>query len=156
MTTSETRCLHCGGDVEPGTPVPLCRRDVIAVHDYWQQRDDLAARVLRGEGGGPEAAAMLRAQRERPQPSDGPGFVYYVRLGDRVKIGWTSNVARRMGELPVEQVLAVEPGSRRLERDRHAQFNHLSAAGREWFTLAPDLLAHVAQLRDQHGVPANG
>lgn len=155
MTTVETRCLHCGGDVEPGSPVPLCRRDVIAVHDYWRQRDDLAARVLRGEGAGPDGAALLRAARSRPQPKDQPGHVYYVRLGDRVKIGWSGNVTRRVRELPTEQLLAIEPGDRQLEHDRHVQFDHLSAAGREWFRLAPDLLTHVIQVRQDHGVPAD-
>jgi hypothetical protein len=151
----ETRCLHCGGDAEPGSPVPLCRRDVIAVHDYWQERDDMAARILRGEGGGVEAAQLLRAAR-RPQPKDERGHVYYIRLGDRVKIGWSANVTRRISELPTEQLLAVEPGDRQLERDRHVQFIHLSAAGREWFRLAPDLLAHVTQLRHLHGDPPGG
>lgn len=75
--------------------------------------------------------------------------VYYVRKGDRIKIGYTSQLHVRMATLEPDALLAVEPGGTALEAHRHRQFRDardLGSPGREWFRMTPALLAHVAEL----------
>jgi hypothetical protein len=69
--------------------------------------------------------------------------VYYLRHGDRVKIGTTANPRRRLGAIWHEEVLAFERGDRRLERRRHEQFAADRFERSEWFLLTPALAAHI-------------
>lgn len=78
--------------------------------------------------------------------------VYYVRAGRIVKIGCTTDMVERMRALIPDEVLATEPGSFDLERQRHHEFRHLALGG-ELFTLAPDLREHIDRLRAEHGAP---
>jgi hypothetical protein len=69
--------------------------------------------------------------------------VYYLVIGDRVKIGTTTNLGQRVRSLSLRlaDVYRVEPGGITLERARHAQFSsHRVAVDREWFWLRGDLL----------------
>lgn len=83
---------------------------------------------------------------ERPDdelPPPRVDVVYYLRLGELVKIGTTANPRQRFGALPHDEVLAFERGNRRLEQARHAQFAAARAGTSEWFELTADLAAHV-------------
>lgn len=88
-------------------------------------------------------------------PTIGP-VVYYVRRGQYIKIGHAVDLRRRMRDLyrSPDDVLAIEPGPRITETQRHEQF----AADRvhwraENFRASPALLAHIARLREQMPVP---
>lgn len=82
------------------------------------------------------------------------GVVYYMRFGNRVKIGFTSDIRTRVLAVPNDEVLAAEPGSYETERERHQQFSGSKiAAFKEWFGLTPDLIAHISEIRDRHGDP---
>lgn len=82
-----------------------------------------------------------------PRPDLGPGVIYYVRFGDKVKIGTTTNLRQRMASIPHDEILATEPGSYELEKIRHAQFGELRHTKRgEWFRYEGSLIEHVAQL----------
>ena len=72
--------------------------------------------------------------------------VYYLRLGDRVKIGTSGNVRQRFAAVPHDEALAVERGDRRLEQRRHAQFASDRLGTSEWFSLTPAIRAHVSAL----------
>lgn len=86
------------------------------------------------------------------RPNTEGHVVYYIRWADRIKIGTTGNLEKRLRQLPYDEVLATEPGSTGRERERHSQFAHLLVAGqREWFHDAPELRAHVATLLDGAG-----
>ena len=80
-------------------------------------------------------------QRVTPPPSNSSGHVYYAERFGRIKIGWSSDVAQRMGTLKAV-LLATEPGDRHLERQRHAQFSADRIVG-EWFQASPALEAHI-------------
>lgn len=71
--------------------------------------------------------------------------VYYMRLGNRAKIGISRNLKRRLAEINPEDCMAFELGHRELEVKRHKQFAHLRVSG-EWFELADDLIRHVNTL----------
>ena len=74
--------------------------------------------------------------------------VYYVCVGDLVKIGRTSSMADRMSYYPPNsELLAVEPGGQHIEGQRHVQFADLLAARREWFRYEGALVDHVVALR---------
>lgn len=73
-------------------------------------------------------------------------LVYYIRFGDRVKIGYSSNLAGRLRALPHDEVLATEPGTYALEAARHRQFRELRLTG-EWFDHAEPLTSHIETLR---------
>lgn len=114
-----------------GLPVDLCADHVRELRDHWnldRSADDVPAEVI--------AARQQLAALHRP-------VVYYVRFGDRIKIGWTNNLSSRLEDLPYDEVLATEPGGLEVERARHKQFRALHACG-EWFHAREPLLSHAA------------
>ncbi|MGV3714237.1 GIY-YIG nuclease family protein [Pseudolysinimonas sp.] len=72
--------------------------------------------------------------------------VYYLRLGERVKIGTTFTPRHRFAVLPHDEVLAFERGDRRVERERHAEFAADRLGTSEWFAFSPGIRTHVASL----------
>lgn len=86
-------------------------------------------------------------------PPDRP-VVYYVSFADRVKIGYSRDFRTRLYNLPHDEVLAVEPGSRELERMRHRQFAPQRIT-HEWFRLDDALRSHIEMLLDHYGPPAH-
>jgi hypothetical protein len=72
--------------------------------------------------------------------------VYYLRYRERIKIGTSRNPKQRLAAIWHEELLAFERGGRPLEQARHREFAHLREGG-EWFTAAPELLAHIDGLR---------
>lgn len=83
-----------------------------------------------------------------PTDEDLPdGWVYFIRGGDFVKIGWSGDPDRRRDGLatgsPFElEVIGKVPGSVLDERAFHAAFAHLRANG-EWFAAKPELIAFM-------------
>lgn len=71
--------------------------------------------------------------------------VYYMRLGNRTKIGTTTNLKRRISSIQPEDCMVYEFGGYPLESRRHRQFAHLRVSG-EWFDLQDDLIRHVNTL----------
>jgi hypothetical protein len=69
--------------------------------------------------------------------------VYYARLGNRVKIGYTTDLTKRMSVIQPEEILATERGGPKLESQRHAQFAELRVVG-EWFRYEQPLIDHIA------------
>lgn len=133
-------------------PYPICARHAIKIHIAVYES---AGEMIRGEV--PEAAvdAFAAQQDARKERLKEQSQVYYVRIGDRIKIGYTQNMKQRMSELrvPLENVLATEPGDAALERERHLAF----AAGRhgrlEEFNPSRELLAHIQSVVAKNGPP---
>lgn len=103
-----------------------------------------------------------RALEVSPQPNTAgviasapvDGIVYYLRSGGYIKIGWTSDLTKRMRAYsPDSLLLATEPGPRALEAKRHRMFAAHRTHGREWYALAPALTRHIDQLKAEHGEP---
>lgn len=87
-----------------------------------------------------DAPAVTDAQVAQRTPR---GLVYFVRFGDRVKIGFTTNLTQRMAVIPHDEILATQPGSLQDEARCHAAFAADRLIG-EWFKATPDLLAFAA------------
>ncbi len=77
--------------------------------------------------------------------------VYYMRIGNRVKIGTSGNLVGRLEAINPEQLMAVERGDYRVEGERHRQFARLRVHG-EWFRLEGELVDHIEAVRAQ-GLP---
>lgn len=73
--------------------------------------------------------------------------MYFIRFRDRIKIGHSIDVRDRLRAIPVDQVLAVMPGTRLDERRCHAAFADLRVQG-EWFRAEPRLLEFIGLLED--------
>lgn len=71
--------------------------------------------------------------------------VYYLRAGDRLKIGTSSKPRQRLAALRFDELLAFEPGDRTLEQARHREFAALRGTG-EWFEFRDELAEHVERL----------
>lgn len=72
------------------------------------------------------------------------GWVYYLRIGDHIKIGYAKDIVRRMVAYPPNtEFLAAVPGTRRDERNLHTRLKEHRAMGREWYVLRADVLAEV-------------
>lgn len=83
----------------------------------------------------------------RPRARDRSPVVYYIRFGDRVKIGTTTDLQTRLTAIPYDEVLATEPGSYDLEKRRHVQLRASRIyANREWFWLSDEVREHIAGL----------
>lgn len=77
--------------------------------------------------------------------------VYYIQFGDRIKIGTTTSLERRLAELPHDELLATESGGVQTERRRHEQFEAYRLLG-EWFEMGEELVDHINELRRQQFV----
>ncbi|WP_052432828.1 GIY-YIG nuclease family protein [Streptacidiphilus carbonis] len=82
-----------------------------------------------------------------------PPIVYFVQNGDRVKIGTSQNLKRRIDTLclRMEDVLLVVHGNARTERDLHLRFAEQRVGATEWFDLAGDVAQYLAAMTGQVG-----
>lgn len=142
----------CGRTSVPLTPFPICRRHLLQAHQFVQglMQESFARMDEGAEDRVEEARRRLRIGR------DAHSVVYYVLEPDgMVKIGYTNNMKDRLIALRIgfDAVLAMEPGGRTLERERHLQFKHLRRGRWEKFRPATDLQDHIAAVVEQHGPP---
>ena len=83
-----------------------------------------------------------------------PGWIYYVQVTDRIKIGYSTDVRQRMRAYPPHaELLAVHPGTPTLERQIHQDLAGHLAQGREWFRPNPEVTAHIGTVLAQFGPP---
>lgn len=127
-------------------PFPICGRHATSL--YRRVRDLIDTADV--ETNPHLLLSVLEQTRREQQQSRGDidPHVYYVQVGELIKIGYSGRLAARIRSYPPDStLLAVEQGTVRLERERLSQFAHLLAACKEWFRPAPDLLAHIASLQ---------
>lgn len=96
----------------------------------------------------PQLSELMRDDADDlPWSQFGQGFIYFIRSGDRVKIGYSTNVKERMIKLQTSspdplQFIGARPGSFEDEGRLHSLYNDLRTSG-EWFSdrgsLARDL-----------------
>ena len=151
----------CGTPVERGAPVQLCTRHLLIAFD-WVARDVGVTDLLPA----PCAACGSRVGVHYPAgwlcavcdwrvgetpdadlPETAVHVVYYLRLGDRIKIGTSGNPRQRLRSIPHDELLAFERGDRVIERRRHDQFAGDREGTSEWFAASVALREHVDDLR---------
>jgi hypothetical protein len=87
---------------------------------------------------------MFNCRRQRkPQAATGADttgeVVYFLRGGDAIKIGYTTNLAAR------QRTLETGSGDRREETRLHQEWWHLHIRG-EWFRADEELLRYIREL----------
>lgn len=143
----------CDRPVAPDSPVPICPRHLREAYLYV--RDLIAAADPESLSVEDEKAEAVKLPKppETADPAD--CVVYYIRFGDRIKIGTTRNVWKRVRAIPVDRILATEPGSYELERERHEQFGEFRHGNTEWFRDCPEIRQHINALRREYGDPVD-
>lgn len=91
----------------------------------------------------------MRGRRPRGPQRERRGTIYFVRAGERIKIGFSQDVPRRLAQLQlffpdVLEVVLELPGTILLERELHRRFGDLNIR-QEWFEFAPPIAAFVDQ-----------
>jgi hypothetical protein len=136
----------CDGPVPSDSPLNVCI--VHLQQAYLYIRDILADQ--RGEGVTVDGRHMDTNPVRHPSAS----VVYYLRFRDMIKIGTTRDLWQRIGSIPHDRLLAIEPGGYELEAVRHEEFKAFRAArNREWFTDCSEICRHVNALRRTYGDP---
>lgn len=136
----DTRCIvsGCNAWADPLLPIAIC-----SMHAYAVAETFITIRL----GDMPSGKRAVNKDRARKSG----GWVYFLRIGDRIKIGHTTNLRSRLAAYPPDTtVLAVCPGSREDEAALHQLFQSYREGGREWYggNHAP-ILQHIADvLRD--------
>lgn len=93
-------------------------------------------------------AAQVAARKRSTPAHKTAGWIYFLLLDEKVKIGWTANLTQRMKSYPPHaRMVTNHPGTRADERDLHRTFTPSRASGREWYHQTPELLAHIETVR---------
>lgn len=113
--------------------------------------DHMAARHVRVAQAQAEGARrLIGGELPRPPKPDRPSWVYFIRVGDRVKIGTSVDPASRAVALSlrVKDVLAVMQGDRKLERSLHVKFAGQRIEDTEWFTWSDEIATFIDEYAD--------
>lgn len=139
-------------------PFAICEDHAEKIYEFM-----LSTRPQRDPTEAEKHLAEMESRRERVRMADeardrvaeAQSQVYYVRIYDVIKIGYTTNMHARMSQLrvPIDAVLATEPGGRAVERRRHLQFESDRHGRLENFTPSQALLDHIVNVRAEHGDP---
>lgn len=154
-------CAVCESPALPSAPAPLCQGHLVAVHEWVTEHSPAPDRspapcpLCGAQLGVRLASGWVCAVCEWPAGSFPDGelpppridVVYYIRFGDRIKIGTSANPRRRLGALWHDELLAFERGDRVIEHRRHLQFAGSRIDRSEWFERTPELDQHVDGLR---------
>jgi hypothetical protein len=137
---------------EPAYPHIVRALAALALAGFDVEDADLVQRAIaagRAKYGEEPLAPLPEGHLVRCGPNPRRGeVVYYMRIGNRCKIGYSGNITSRMKTINPEELLATEPGTEKLERQRHAEFGDLRVHG-EWFRLEEPLTSHIAELKQR-------
>lgn len=129
--------------------LPLCWEHGYEIAMLYEEAI-VTERALRRAGEAEHSAEVHEVKRGNREPS----VVYYARIGDYIKIGYTTRLRNRLTTLRVDELLAVEPGGFDLEQARHRQFAaERIDLRRENFRPSESLTNHITATRDAHGLP---
>lgn len=92
-------------------------------------------------------AAQSRSLGDVPRRSH-PPVVYFLRNGNRIKIGTTTHLRERVKRLALrlDDVIVAVQGGADVERAMHRRFAAYRVGGTEWFEEAGELAAFVDAL----------
>ena len=87
---------------------------------------------------------------KRPTKTTPDRWVYFIRWGDRIKIGTSTDPKARARSLSLTEqaILLTIPGDHTTEHQLHAVFKDLRIDGTEWFHATTDLLTYIEDLRN--------
>lgn len=122
-------------------PAPICTQHVLLM---WS-----TVELERQQSSAPTPEP--RADRS---PRRASGVIYYLRVGELIKVGFASNLRHRLMNYPPEaQLLAARPAQRGDEAAEHTALAAFRVHGREWYSQHPAVLARVDDVTAEHGQP---
>ena len=137
-------------------PIPGCRNSIPANSLVCVKHGVQIWKHIESVKGTPFVTGVIETFQERDQRQEAnedrraegrkqPGTIYYVRVDEKIKVGWTGGHlwGRLKAYPPHMKLLADHPGTRGDERDLHRSFAPSRASGREWYYATPELLAHI-------------
>lgn len=134
----------------------ICERHAGSIWERVEWRD---ARKRDEAIPGMEGRDYIRADArkvkaiERRKPTS-VGEIYFVRIDDLVKVGWTSKLADRIRSYgPKAELLVNYPGTRADEAALHRQLTPARFKGREWYRETDIIQAFIAEALEKHGRP---
>lgn len=129
--------FHCDKPKHPDVGIALCANHL--------QKAWAAYMVVNGDSDQSLVPLPEPAPRD-VHTSTARGFVYFARVGELIKIGWTHDVRKRMIMLKADALLHSQPGTREDESAMHAIFREHRHHGRDWFNSHADILRHIKRL----------
>lgn len=150
---------HCEDEpVIASAILPLCEKHVIQgyreLSQYLTTRRQMSSLKPNQLPTPPEEKAPIPGVLGIPLIED-KLHVYYMRFGDRVKIGVTGNLPRRLESIPCDELLTVECGGYDVEKARHLEFGHCRVNG-EWFDMTPEMKAHIQEVINRENLLGKG
>lgn len=136
-------CLQpgCSDLAIDAAPVPLCGKHLRKVYEFAQ---DLVTEQW--DGAMRDYVAGLHSKFTPPRAvRRRPGNVYFIRLGDRIKVGYSERPEARLRSLPHEEVIGVVPGTFQDEHAWHQLLADYRVTG-EWFRADPEVVAHIRRV----------
>lgn len=134
---------------DPNEALPLCLTHATVV---WRQ-----VQAVNGDPTVIETTHMLREKARARQSeehekakvaklADLNGDIYFVRVGDLIKVGWSREVWNRVKSYGASaEVLCCYPGTRNDETNLHRQLRPALAKGREWYHDGPVIQMFLEQ-----------
>lgn len=161
-------CMHREGcpKLAGYAGLPFCKEhayDALAKLDrnaaFWDAEERLQEQVRRDRETASAFYDDFRAkvfeERNRTQfDGTSPGVVYYLQVGELIKIGWTADLSQRLKSYPPDAILlATHPGTLDTEKSMHQKFAHLLSGRREWFKDDKVVRDHIAKVVRDFGEP---
>lgn len=143
----------CDAPAVEWAPFPICARHAISLYKAVDA-------TLRAAQGDRAISVKVALDSLDEKPSDRPRLgelepeaepvVYFLLIGELVKIGQSNNLTKRLAAYPPHaQLLATEYGDRAREAQLHREFREYLVSGREWFTPGPRLREYVEDLANR-------
>lgn len=146
-----TECAWEDCEATPSTmlALPLCDRHAIAAYRAVNNLLSSTPKALTDmlASASPErilGKATPRPDRTRRNVRTTPGRIYFAKAGDLIKIGFSTNLRQRMGQLGVEPIVTIA-GTMEDEKALHHQFGEYWDHG-EYFRPGQRLVDHIRTL----------
>lgn len=126
----------CIASPEITEPIPLCFAHMLHVVSLAMPQ---VVRAAASSSPDTVALRMLPVDTEKLLAASAhDSIVYFIRNGDRIKIGTTRNLRGRVAALSLrpDNVLFAVSGGIQVERELHARFADLRIGNTEWFQCA--------------------
>lgn len=137
MPETTLRCCWPDCEQPPYSVLPLCR---CHAEQVWQRLEA-------------ETAGRKTVAKPKLAPHQRHGYVYYLNVHDRMKIGFAAELDLRLKSYPPGSVLlAAKVGTLADEQAEHQRCTPWRVAGREWYELNEStrrVAAEAAQLQQE-------
>jgi hypothetical protein len=132
--------------------IPLC---IAHIHETWRLAQEVAD-ATNNRAATVEVEVAGKRVRQ-PRPTSRIGWIYYIRVGEHIKVGYASDLRDRLtnGYPPNAEFLAAHRGTMVDEKVAHSLLYLHRALRAEWYHPHPDVFAYIEQAKAQHGTVAD-